>query len=463
MAAQPRTIELAVQSRSSSARLRAVALAPPRLPLAALVPSMDAIMLVTATMLFARSDVSGIVYAAVAFFVLAVSGSQQARINPRLSDDVFPLIGWLAFPLLAAAPFADSSLEVAGFVRVVPVAVLMVLAGRAVCYWLIRRARAKGLVIEPTLIVGAGSLGVRMARNLRDHPEFGLVPVGFLDSFEDVDLPEPILGDASDLESVVRAYGVTKIIVAFGAIREPEMVPILRTCDRLPVEIYVMPRFFELGVAPDGRSTEDLWGIPLRHLRRSALRTAAWRIKRGFDIVVSALLLIASSPVLVGAAFATRMSGPGPVFFRQKRVGQRGEVFQLLKFRTMSPDPDSDTLWSKSEDERRTRVGRLLRRTSLDELPQLINVLRGEMSLVGPRPERPYFVDQFRVTVQAYDARHRVPAGLTGWAQVHGLRGDTSIQDRAVFDNSYVEHWSLWRDIVIMLRTVGAVVSGAGS
>ena len=174
-------------------------------------------------------------------------------------------------------------------------------------------------------------------------------------------------------------------------------------------------------------------------------------------------MLAIAAPLMGVCALAVRMSGPGPVFFRQKRIGQRGEVFELLKFRTMAENEDSDTTWNVGGDGRRTPVGSLMRRLSLDELPQLINVLRGEMSLVGPRPERPFFVDKFRVAVQGYDDRHRVPAGLTGWAQVHGLRGDTSIPERALFDNHYVEHWSLWRDVVIMFRTVGSVLSGDGS
>jgi len=168
------------------------------------------------------------------------------------------------------------------------------------------------------------------------------------------------------------------------------------------------------------------------------------------------------SPVLLASAAAVRLTSRGPVFFRQTRIGQRGEFFQMLKFRTMKENSDSDTTWSVSDDLRRTKVGRVLRVTSLDELPQLFNVLKGEMSLVGPRPERPFFVDQFRVAVPGYDDRHRVPAGMTGWAQVHGLRGDTSIADRAKFDNHYVENWSLWRDIVILFRTVGSVLLGEG-
>jgi exopolysaccharide biosynthesis polyprenyl glycosylphosphotransferase len=238
------------------------------------------------------------------------------------------------------------------------------------------------------------------------------------------------------------------------------MVKVIRACDRLPVEVHIVPRFFELGVAPEGPWVDDLWGIPLMRLRRSALRTVAWRTKRVFDVAVASVALAVAAPVLGACALAVALTSRGPIFFRQKRLGQRGEVFELLKFRTMPENGESETQWSVSEDDRMTPVGRFLRRASLDELPQLINVLRGEMSLVGPRPERPFFVDQFRVAVPEYDDRHRVPAGMTGWAQVHGLRGDTSIPQRARFDNHYVEHWSLWRDLVIMLRTLGAIVGG---
>jgi exopolysaccharide biosynthesis polyprenyl glycosylphosphotransferase len=303
---------------------------------------------------------------------------------------------------------------------------------------------------------------VRVANTLQEHPEFGLVPIGFLDNFQDAELPVPILGDAADLSLIVEQYQVRRVIVAFGATRDPGMVTILRQCDRLPVDMYVLPRFFELGMGPEGPFTEDVRGIPLILLRRSAIRSFAWRTKRVFDLVLGSLVLLFSGPVFVASAIAVRLSGPGPIFFTQRRVGQNGKVFQMLKFRTMNENDDSDVTWSVATDHRITGVGKLLRRTGIDELPQLINVLRGEMSLVGPRPERPFFVDRFRVAVHGYEDRHRVPVGITGWAQIHGLRGDTSLEQRAVFDNYYVEHWSLWRDIVILARTALSVLRGQG-
>ena len=407
-------------------------------------------------------DGVGLSYVLVAFLTLTLTGTHRARINPQLGDDFASLVTRLAVPILLVAPFFGSDEKLAHLLRVAPAAMGVVMLGRFLSYKLIRDARARGLVREPTLIVGAGSLGVRAAMTLEEHAEFGLVPIGFLDSFDDKGLPLPILGTARDLEGVVREFGVQRLIIAFGATREPEMVPIIRACDKLPVEVHVMPRFFELGVAKEGPFTDDLWGIPLIRLRRSALRTAAWRTKRICDLVLGSILLVLSAPIFALAALAVRVSSRGPVFFRQERKGQRGEVFELLKFRTLLVNEDSDTTWNVRDDGRRTRVGAFLRKTGLDELPQLLNVLKGEMSLVGPRPERPYFADQFRVAVPGYDDRHRVPTGITGWAQVHGLRGDTSIQERAVFDNHYVENWSLWRDIVILVRTVGTILAGSG-
>jgi lipopolysaccharide/colanic/teichoic acid biosynthesis glycosyltransferase len=181
-------------------------------------------------------------------------------------------------------------------------------------------------------------------------------------------------------------------------------------------------------------------------------------VKRGFDLSIAATMLLVMAPALAAVALAVRLSSRGPIFFRQKRVGQHGRQFELLKFRTMMVNDDSDTMWSVQDDLRMTPIGRFLRRSCIDELPQVFNVIRGDMSLVGPRPERPYFDARFRVEVPTYADRLRGPVGITGWAQIHGLRGDTSIADRTRFDNFYIEHWSPWLDVVIMVRTLTAVL-----
>jgi exopolysaccharide biosynthesis polyprenyl glycosylphosphotransferase len=202
-------------------------------------------------------------------------------------------------------------------------------------------------------------------------------------------------------------------------------------------------------------------GISLMEIQPAALtQPTQARIKRALDVAGAFVLLALTAPLFVGAAAAVRMSSPGPVFFRQRRIGQDGKPFDLLKFRSMRVNGDSDTCWSVAGDQRVTPIGRILRKTSIDELPQLYNVLRGDMSLIGPRPERPHFVEQFGAEIPHYHDRHRAPVGITGWAQVNKLRGDTSIAERVRLDNAYVERWSPWLDFVIALRTIGEILRG---
>ena len=432
----------------------------PRFPPVAVVAPSDVLALVVAADFTTRLTGLAIAYGLAVMAVLAIAGSYRIGISPSLARDAGRLAGCAAVPALGAALLAPSSAP--DMVRLGAFAAVGLVVARMASYRMLRLGRSRGWLVEPTLIVGAGRVGAEVGRVLQEHPEFGLLPVGYLDSFQDDGLPAPILGSVALLDAVLREYDVRRLLIAFGATREPDMVPIVRACERASVDVHVLPRFFELGVS-SGRNVDDIWGLPFVWLRRSALRSNAWRVKRMFDVAVAATGLVITAPLLVVIALAVRLSSPGPIFFRQKRVGQRGRVVDVLKFRTMHVNFDSDTQWSAEGDARTTALGRLLRRTSLDELPQLINVLRGEMSLVGPRPERPYFVDRFRDEVAGYGDRHRVPVGLTGWAQVHGLRGDTSIEERARFDNNYIENWTLAGDILILLRTVGAVVRAAFS
>lgn len=434
--------------------------APPRLAMSAVIPLLDAAALVAAILALGRLDPMGWAFAAGTFAVLGMLGTQTPGINPRVGDSVGKLLAAVAVTLMGVALLAPSAAEAGRFLALGPVTVAVLIPLRALAYTLIRTARARGLVQETTLILGAGEVGQMVATTLLDHPEYGLIPLGFVDDVPDASLPLPIVGGPGHLEAAVREFAVRRVIVAFGMTREPQMVEVLRTCDRLPVEVHLVPRFFELGVASGGAFTDEVWGIPLVRLRRAALRSFAWRTKRLFDLMVGTALLVLTSPLMVLITAAIRLSSPGPVFFRQLRIGQRGVQFHVLKFRTMRVNDRSDTEWSGQGEWRVTALGRFLRRTSLDELPQLFNVIRGHMSLIGPRPERPFFVDRFTSEVARYEDRHRVPVGITGWAQVHGLRGDTSIPERVRFDNYYVEHWSLWADIVILARTVWVVTTG---
>jgi exopolysaccharide biosynthesis polyprenyl glycosylphosphotransferase len=204
-----------------------------------------------------------------------------------------------------------------------------------------------------------------------------------------------------------------------------------------------------------------VWGFPLVRLRRSTVRTGPRRVKRVFDSCVAGGLLFVTAPLFGVLALGVKLSSPGPVYFRQRRIGMNGREVEILKFRSMQQNNESDTQWSVDDDARVTKIGHFMRKTSLDELPQLWNVVRGDMSLVGPRPERPHFVQRFSEEVSGYEDRHRVPVGLTGLAQVHGLRGDTSIEDRAWLDNQYIENWSAVADLAILARTAGAMVRQA--
>ena len=344
------------------------------------------------------------------------------------------------------------SIDVLAIGQIVIATLPLILLGRLITYRLVGLARSRGYDLEDTLIIGTGPIGLEVAEALTDNPEFGLVASGFVDRYEDT-APLPVVGRPEHLPEILRLTNVRHVILAFGAADDPELVGIVRRCHDLPVQFYAVPRLFELGVSAEDVGHE-VSGLPLVPVRRPGASASLWPAKRALDLVTAALLLVLVSPILVACALAVKLTSTGPVFFRQVRIGVGGRPFEILKFRTMRVNEDSATQWSVHEDDRVTRVGRFLRPTHLDELPQLINVLRGEMSLVGPRPERPHFVEQFGEEIDGYHFRHRVPVGMTGWAQVNGYWGDTSIETRVRLDNRYIENWSLWRDLVIGLRTI---------
>jgi exopolysaccharide biosynthesis polyprenyl glycosylphosphotransferase len=388
---------------------------------------------------------------------LALRGRYRSRIVPSIAYEIPSIIGCVVVPLGFLALVIDRDSTSTALLKMGALAVGLLPVGRMASYALVRLMRRRKLLFEPTLILGAGTVGEELARILVGHPEYGLRPVGFLDEFDDVEAL-PVIGPLARLDDALEAHAIRRVVIAFGATRDPDLVPIVRSCDGHAVDIHVVPRFFELGLESTGRDVDSIWGIPLLQLRRAALRSGAWQVRQAFSFTLAALGLVVLSPVYGIVALAVRLSSPGPILFRQRRIGQDGRTFDVLKFRTMRVNKDSDTTWSVKSDMRITPIGRVLRATSLDELPQLINVARGEMALVGPRPERPHFVDRFEANVHGYRYRHRVPAGVTGWAQVNGLRGDTSIRQRARFDNQYIENWSLWEDAVILARTLGEVL-----
>lgn len=342
-----------------------------------------------------------------------------------------------------------------------------------------RRAWRRGGAV-PTLIIGAGEVGRGVARRLLDRPELGLRPVGFLDKEpmmpDGADYGPPVLGASWDFEDQVTRHGVKKVVFAFSTAPHHVQLDLMRRSHELELDVLVVPRLFEK--TSGGIELSHIGGMPLLHHRPVRLRSWQFGMKYALDRVIAGLTLAIMAPAMVAIALAVRLSSPGPVFFRQQRVGLDGEPFDMLKFRTMSGAPETngeaDAGWVRSVTngaaecsspviDRRTPVGRFLRKYSLDELPQLINVFRGEMSLVGPRPERVSVAQAFEQVVAGYAERHRVKSGMTGWAQVQGLRGDTSLADRVEWDNHYIENWTPWFDLKILLMTVAVVINGRRS
>ena len=321
-----------------------------------------------------------------------------------------------------------------------------------------RRRRDGG---SRTLVLGTGRVADRLARALRERPELGLDPIGLVGEPHTAgrSLPLPVLGPLERVAEIASARSATHLVVAFGGSPDADLIAGLRQCWRQGLSVLVVPRLYEMNVS--SLRAELVGGIPLVRLRPPAVRRLTWRVKRLLDVVLAGTALLLLLPVYALCALAVRWeTGRDGVIFRQERVTRDGSRFDILKFRSLTPSTDLESAarWNVTDDSRIGPVGRLMRSTSLDELPQLLNVLRGEMSLVGPRPERPYFVETFGARHRGYTHRLRVPAGLTGWAQIHGLRGDTSIDDRASYDNYYIENWSLGLDVSIMLRTVATLI-----
>jgi len=433
-------------------------LAAPVAPVALLpmaLPAVDVASLATAVLLARASGWTATMYACAVLVLLVADGQHRLRICRRVSDQLPRTVAVAAMPLLAVLPWLGPD-----GLRLGLLSTAALVAVRAGACAALKAAHRRGRLLEPALVVGTGATAVRVAQLLCNHPELGLAPRGFLDSQPPrhrVGLP--LLGELTELADVVARYGIQRVIVCFPAARDEDLVPLVRACRPLPVDICVVPRMYELGAALPRGYLDELCDIPLVPLRRLGHGRLGAGAKAAFDVAGATALLVAVTPVLLALAVAVRRDGGGPALFRQTRLTRSGKTMELLKLRSMIDHADSDTRWAVLP-EHTTNLGRWLRRTHLDELPQLLNVLRGEMSLVGPRPERPYFAARFGLQIPRYGDRHRMRTGLTGWAQVHGLHGDTSIADRIRFDNFYIEHWSPWMDMVILARTLCTVPSG---
>jgi exopolysaccharide biosynthesis polyprenyl glycosylphosphotransferase len=329
----------------------------------------------------------------------------------------------------------------------------------------LRRIRRSGGNLQSVLIVGAGELGRRLVDSLEDHREYGFSVVGFLDDDPGKQQRDiqgvPVLGTNQDLEAVIIEHGIDQVMIALPMSAHNRIVQLIRRAGQLLVGIKVVPDLLQYHVARAG--TEDLDGLPIINLTQIPLQGWNQIVKRCFDVIGASLLLVAVGWMFPIVAWLIKREDGGPALYSQIRMGLDGRSFKLYKFRSMSIDRDTNGQgkWTRTDDPRVTRIGAILRRYNIDELPQLFNVLIGDMSLVGPRPEQPEFVERFKNRYPEYQARHRVRAGLTGWAQVNGLRGDSSIRQRVVHDLYYIENWSLALDLKILWRTLRLAVHEA--
>jgi exopolysaccharide biosynthesis polyprenyl glycosylphosphotransferase len=369
-------------------------------------------------------------------------------------------VGAIASIAFTTFLFKNSTLEL-DFPRVMVVyawllTVVLVTTSRTVLMFARDLLRQRGLWADRLLIVGTGDVGRMILQKIRQMPRLGYQAVGFVDdeilSGQEI-MGVPVLGGVDDIPALIEDHEIEEVIIGRPELAHQELLAIVSRCERGQVGIKIFPDLFQI-IATD-LSIGDLGGLPLLSVRDVALRGWKLTLKRAVDLVGSAVLLVIFSPFLMLTAVVIKLDSPGPVFYAQERMGLDAKPFWCLKFRSMRMDAEKDGPgWTTEGDPRVTRLGRFIRRFSVDELPQLINVFLGEMSLVGPRPERPVYVEQFRRSIPRYMDRHREKAGLTGWAQVNGLRGDTSIAERTKYDLWYIENWSLWLDFRILVRTV---------
>ena len=408
-----------------------------------------------------------LVMAALSTLLLTGGGRYRARLHVSVLDELPALLGrLLTAGAIVATVFAvrHEQAEVTAFLTTTLVSISLVITGRIATNRLILFARRRRIVAHGTVIIGGGDLAAELATLLKRYPQYGLVTVAFAHDSESsrIRMPDVHVGRVDDLDDIVRDTGADVILVADGELSDSQLLDVLRRPNCARCDLIVVPRLPQFcrhsGVG------DHIGSIPMTRIRAPRLSGPAWMVKRTVDIVFSVAALTICAPVLLACAVGVRLETGSGVLFRQERVGRDGKVFVCLKFRSMRPasNDEAATRWSIAHDPRVGRVGTLLRRTGLDELPQLWNILRGDMTLVGPRPERPFFVDRFCEEFPSYRYRHRVPAGLTGLAQVSGLRGDVPICDRTRFDNYYIENWSLWLDVKIILRTFAEVLFARG-
>jgi Undecaprenyl-phosphate glucose phosphotransferase len=384
-----------------------------------------------------------------------------------LVGSIFAVLGGVAGTLYVQTYYLSDALKFQGYFEVsqlvwvlfLSLNVMISFATREAARTFLRARWRAGRHLRRVLIAGAGDLGRTVADRLLEHRELGFTIIGFLDDKAAATdaigyRGLPILGTLSDVAEVCGTEGVDEIYVALPLDEHVKMLGVVDYASRECIEVHVVPDLLQF-IALRAR-LEDLDGLPIISIHDVPLRGMNSVIKRLTDIAISFLVIVGTAPLTLAIAWLIKRSSPGPVFYSQVRMSLDGRSFKVYKFRSMPIDAENDSgpVWARDDDPRATRIGRWLRRTDVDELPQFWNVLKGDMSIVGPRPERPFFVEQFKHRIPQYMLRHKVKAGITGWAQVNGWRGNTSLEKRIEFDLYYIENWSLTLDFKIMWLTV---------
>ncbi len=395
-----------------------------------------------------------------------------ARRNISLDDEFFNVVRLVTIGMLVVMSAAffyrafSYSRVVFGLLWISSIAILF--AARVVLVSIEKSLYRRGRELRNAVIVGSNETAGRIFEELHDHPLLGYRFIGYFadDRCRDASPlgKTEFLGSLEDVPIRLQDLRVELALIAVNTPEHPKLHRLVRECEGMNVEFLLVPDILE--IMTSRMAVRELEGIPFIRLKGIPMTTWGRISKRGLDVLLSSLLLALLSPLFLLIAVLIKLTSRGPVFYRQERVGLDAHPFLMLKFRSMrvGAEAESGPVWARERDPRTTAIGRVLRATSVDELPQLVNVFRGEMSLVGPRPERPYFVDRFKALVPKYLDRHRVKTGMTGWAQVNGLRGNTSLEERIRYDIYYIENWSLGFDLRILFRTLRALIPrSAGS
>lgn len=375
---------------------------------------------------------------------------------------VFAVLNYLYAYSQGAAPLFSVEFKISHlFVALYFVVMVVVISFlRHQVYYFMKRRYARGMNLQNVLIVGAGEMGKTVAQRVSKYKDLGFVVKGFLDNGKekgeriDINGEIEVLGRIDELDKIIETHNISDVYVALGLDNYPQILDTFQVVNKHSVNVRLIPDLFQLLTLK--ARVEDLDGFPVISVDEPPNREIMFFTKRVMDVVISSLLLLFLSPLILLISVLIKLTSKGPVLFHQERVGMDGKKFVMHKFRTMICEAEKDTgpVMCSPGDERITKVGSILRKFSIDEIPQLVNVLKGEMSLIGPRPERPYFIQEFKKRIPKYMLRHKVKSGITGWAQVHGLRQNTPIEKRLEYDFYYIQNWSVGLDLKILWKTL---------